>query len=200
MEKNYHDKPLLILDLDETLIHTSDHIIDNLEHLMTIPIIGHTKHWVYTRPYFKEFTDYCYEHFDVAIWTAASPEYAHSILPQLFGEKYTKLAFIFTGERCTLTSDSRCCTVIKRKDLRKVTRRKFNGKKYNKHKMLMIDDKAYNFARNYGMGILIYEWNGNHFDIELKRLQLYLEKLLKTDGSWRFVEKRNWTSQININF
>jgi TFIIF-interacting CTD phosphatase-like protein len=198
--KEYHDRPLIIFDLDETLVYTSELRIEGLP-LITTTVLGNTAKnytvYVYKRPYFDELISFCFENFDVAIWTAASAGYAFSILPHLFGKLYDKLTFVYT-ERCTIYRDPETSIVHRVKDLNKVRRRMFNGKFYRSGRMLMVEDTPDNLRRNYGNGIVITSWTGRVSDDYLLKLMAYLSKLLKDDSSWRRLSKVNWLNDVKI--
>ena len=48
------NRPLLILDLDETLIHASAQELETPAHFRV------SKYWVYRRPHLDVFLDYCF--------------------------------------------------------------------------------------------------------------------------------------------
>lgn len=67
-------KILLILDLDETLIHATSHKIrDDFDFQVF-------HYFVYKRPFLDEFIATCVEHFELAVWSSASDDYV--IKPQ----------------------------------------------------------------------------------------------------------------------
>lgn len=71
-------KVLLILDLDETLIHaTSQKIRDDFDFQ-----IYH--YFVYKRPYLDEFIKICSENFMLAVWSSASDDYVAEIVQKIF--------------------------------------------------------------------------------------------------------------------
>lgn len=79
----------VILDLDST-------IISSLEPHVSQPkgLIGHemkfddvTEYIVYERPYLQEFLDFLFENFKVAVWTAASKDYALFIVENIILSK-----------------------------------------------------------------------------------------------------------------
>jgi RNA polymerase II subunit A small phosphatase-like protein len=192
----YHERPLLILDLDETLIHASDEKLSTQTFITTI-IDWNIAYYVYKRPNLKTFLDFCFEHFDVAVWTAASKSYAEEVVPLIFGDKTSKLKFIFSGERCVKKFNPFSeyeTTGFKIKDLKKVWKRRFHGKRYSRFKTLIIDDTKTTFIRNYGNAINVIEWSGSLEDMELLRLIEYLKYLLETTIPWRSLEKRHWRS------
>jgi hypothetical protein len=215
--KVFHDKPLIILDLDETLVYTSLVKIQGMKPMLKFYHSG-LKHYIYKRPYIEEFLKFCFENFDVAVWTAAEEHYARMILDEIlkmfkdmnlvrnFYSSKTLQVFTFTRNRCIMTIDpfsnpkSEFCTkyVINVKDLKKVFRRNFDGKKYDKRRTLVIDDTRGSFSRNYGNGIHIKEFKGNIKDDELDKLVKYIGYLLRLDCNWRSVDKRNWVEFANL--
>ena len=90
------ERKLLILDLDETLIYATE---EKLEHESDF-IVG--QYFVYQRPFIESFLDFCFENFEVAVWTTATKFYAEEILNTILKEEY-KLNFLWTRERCTFT-------------------------------------------------------------------------------------------------
>lgn len=133
MDEEFHQRPLLILDLDETLIHSSWFQFKKSDQLITTVCDRDGNYFVYKRPHLEEFLDFCFQHFDVAIWTAASQYYAHRILALICDKR--PLIFIYTEKRCTKVRypedvfsefETSCVTI---KDLKKVRRRKFAGMK-----------------------------------------------------------------------
>jgi RNA polymerase II subunit A small phosphatase-like protein len=196
IEKVCAVKPLIILDLDETLVHSTREKNKKLEYLkLTIFVDFRTIYHVYKRPFVDEFLDFCFEHFDVSVWTASSSAYAKEIVSLLFADR--KLQFVHTANKCI----SRTCRdglfhsfsevkFIKIKDLKKV----FRGcRRYPKDRVLIIDDTATTFQRNYGNAIQVHEWNAkDDRDEELLDLILYLQRLLAITTSWRKIEKRYW--------
>src|SRR5690348_10887473 len=105
-------RPLLILDLDETLVYGTE------KQLPRAPDFCVAHFFIYRRPHLPAFLDYCFADFDVAVWTSASRSYASEVVAQTFGER--ELRFFWSAERCTQRTDldthDRCSV----KDLRKV--------------------------------------------------------------------------------
>ena len=195
MDRPY-DK-LLVLDLDETLIHT----VRGFE----LGEVGHDPHFgipggyvVYRRPGVQEFLDQCFEKFrEVALWTAGTRPYAFEVLPHLCDP--SNFAFVWGREKCTWHrsfdeppygsasyNDGHWL-----KDIRKLQR-----KGYAKEEVLFVDDTAQNFKRSYGNYIPIRKFLGDPADRELERLGAYLDTLGPVPNV-RTIEKRHWqlTSQ-----
>jgi len=66
-------RALLILDLDETLIHCTGQQIDEAPHFTAGGYVG------YRRPYLDEFFDRLAEHYRFAIWSAAGGTYVAEV-------------------------------------------------------------------------------------------------------------------------
>ena len=66
----FHQK-LLILDLDETLIHATEKPLENKADFRT------KLYHVYKRPYVEMFLEFCQEHFLVGVWTTAGTDFAN---------------------------------------------------------------------------------------------------------------------------
>lgn len=89
----------IILDLDSTVISSLrpwETQPKNLKgHLMENE--GEPEYIVYERPHLQEFLDYVFENFRVAVWTAASKDYAIFIVEKILlqGKPSRKLEFLF---------------------------------------------------------------------------------------------------------
>lgn len=80
---------LLILDIDETLLHaTQEHLGRDWDFETEIYL-------VYKRLYVDEFLAFCFDNCDIAVWTSAGKDFASSIVdsliskygsPKFFGE------------------------------------------------------------------------------------------------------------------
>ena len=181
---------LLILDLDETLIHGSGTAL-NVSGYPSEPDLKVGRFVVYERPHVREFMLFCRQHFKVAIWTTASADYAEPILHHICGADYP-FEFIWCRDRCTPRGEGIDGEFRWIKDLKKVRK-----KGWDLADMLMLEDKPENLCRHYGNVIRIDPFTGNLADRELKRLMpLLLE--LKQVGNVRRVEKRGWKSRFNI--
>lgn len=202
-------KPLLILDLDGTLICTT-----NQDYGGRFEELFHGSYSIiYKRPGVDEFLKFCFEHFDVAVFTAATSSYAKQIVAKLFTEEQQKtLIFIYSSNSCREIHnsfesqyDEDFLTI---KDLRKkVFRKKFHGIRYPRDRVLIIDDTPSTYHYNYGCAIPIPEFRCQKGDTILIKLTNYLRILLDEeqrritgkeaiDGSipvsWRHIDKRNW--------
>jgi len=172
------DRPLLILDLDETLIHTA----------MAPLAIPHDfrclDYYVHERPFLREFLASVSAAWDLAVWTSSSADYAGCIRNHIFAD--LPLSFMWTRERCTRRFDAESRQYYPVKDLRKV-----KNAGYDLRRVLMIDDTPQMLERNYGNLVVVQEFTGDSADRELLALAMYLAGLV-SEGDLRAIEKRGW--------
>ncbi len=174
---------LIILDIDETLLHSAE------KRLHKEPDFMVRQFYVYTRPYIVEFLNYCMSTFQVAIWTASSEQYAAIVMDELFTDT-SSLEFIWTSERCTTKFDPEMMEYYRIKNLKKV----FN-KGYQKEKILMVDDTPKKLERNYGNHLYVRPFTGADDDQELHLLMKYLDQI-KDLPNVRSLEKRGWQRRV----
>jgi len=170
---------LLILDIDETLIHASE------QKLNREPEIRTELYFVYKRPYLETFLSFCRENFQVAVWTTAGAEFAQIVVEELFPKNYP-IVFLWSRERCTRAYDPEKMEPYYVKNLAKLKRRG-----YALENIIMVDDTPQKLEKNYGNLVQIKEWLGSNDDRELLRLMSYL-KDLKNVVNVRTIEKRSW--------
>ncbi len=171
-------RPLLILDLDETLIFADE-----------LPIsrpcdFQFEQYYFYKRPYLEEFLREVRESYNIAVWTAASADYAECVLEKIFDE--INLEFVWSRKRCTLRMDPENVERFWLKDLKKVKRRG-----YSLNRTIMVDDYPLSLQRQLGNLVLIHPYIGEENDTELKMLGPYLEWIAK-QPNFRSIDKRNW--------
>ncbi len=177
---------LLVLDIDETLIHST------LERLDREPDFIVDPYFVYKRPGVDHFLESCLDWFEVGIWTSATRYYAEEIIKNLIGD-ISRISFLWCRERCTRRFDYSTREEYYLKDIKKLKRRG-----YNIEKIIIIEDSRQAVQRNYGNAIIVQEYRGEANDDELVKLLLYLEKL-GTAENVRTIEKRYWRYKIAIN-
>jgi RNA polymerase II subunit A small phosphatase-like protein len=89
-----HSKPLLILDLDETLIHaTAEKTREDFDFQVY-------HYFVYQRPGLSDFLTQCAEHFQLAVWSSASDDYVQAVEKEIVPATIP-LAFVWGRARCT---------------------------------------------------------------------------------------------------
>lgn len=165
----------IVLDLDETLLHTFDDY-NNLNRLGILKdpdfirlrkrlyIIGvddavtkrgegkHIRMWGLLRPGLKKFLMFCFSYFKiVAIWTAGRKRYAEKIVQEL-SKDVQEPHIVYCFDHC-LDESGTCST----KDLQKIISE--CPKTMSLKNTFMIDDRMYNFDNNPDNGILIPPYN-----------------------------------------
>lgn len=177
------ERKLLILDLDETLIYATEEKLDRQQDF----IVG--QYFVYKRPFLESFLRFCFENFDVAIWTTATKSYAVEIL-KIILKKDQNLQFLWTRERCTFAFDEEEHESIYVKKMHKIRRRG-----YKLESVIVIDDSPNVWKSSYGNLVRINRFEGDENDKELRILPLYLEQL-KDKENIRSIEKKGWRNKI----
>lgn len=177
------DKPLLILDLDETLIFASEQRIERDPDFTCGP------YSIYCRPYLNEFFQEIITAFRFGVWTSATEDYMECVIKNVI-PKEIELDFAFGRQRCTRVIDSYTGEIKWVKNLKKIKK-----KGYALDRVIVVDDTPSKLERNYGNLLRISPWYGSVEDDELKYLSKYLNKISGV-SSFRKIEKRFWRSSL----
>lgn len=170
---------LLVLDLDESLIHATEQPLETPHHFDCGPYM------VYKRPHVTEFLSSISEHFELGVWTSSTADYATCITDNLF-TGVADLSFIMSRNDCVRRFDPDTLGFNYLKDLKKLKRRG-----YALEHIVVVDDSPEKLSRNYGNLVRVNPFFGDAGDEELVLLEKYLIKL-KDIENVRAVEKRNW--------
>lgn len=176
-----NSKVLLVLDLDETLVHSRS--IPLPQRVACCRILSYH---VYKRPGLDQFLAETSRYFDLAIWSAGGADYVQPLVSQLLEPLAIKPVFVWAAERCTRRYDPETQEEYFIKDFNKLARRGVNLRR-----ALIVDNLPRNCQRNYGNAIYIKSYEGDSSDQELHRLSSYL-RTLKDIDNLRAVEKRDW--------
>jgi TFIIF-interacting CTD phosphatase-like protein len=176
-------KILLILDLDETLIHATEEKFSIKEDFT------YTKYNVYLRPHFQWFMEEMYKHFTLEIWSSADDDYVRDLVEKI---KPASVAFEFAWgkSRCTLKRDYELDKYVQTKQLKKLKKKGFSL-----DRMLIVDDSPEKVKDHYGNAIYMPPFEGDPADVELKRLAKFLINI-KDVANVRSIEKRGWRDSI----
>lgn len=184
---------LLVLDLDETLIHASETALHRAADHM---VYGYH---VYRRPHLDAFLATCFDHYAVGIWSSASDEYVEAVAGLIVPDP-GRLEFIWGRSKASFSR-------VRRDDDDYTFFDPWNHRHYLKplaklkrfgwtlDQMLIVDDTPEKCVRNYGNAIYPSEYDGRDEDDELRLLARYLERL-KDAPNLRRLEKRNWRDDI----
>jgi TFIIF-interacting CTD phosphatase-like protein len=176
-------KHLLILDLDETLVFADESPLAWEPDFVLPPYSG------YFRPGLSEFVRRVGQHYDLAVWTSSSSEYAHRVCALVFADP-SSLAFVWARDRCTPERNFDTDTWTHAKRLKKLRR-----KGYDLRRVLMVDDSPEKHSRNYGNLVAVKPFFGDRDDRELSHLAPYLVALSVVDNV-RAIEKRTWARRV----
>ena len=170
---------LLILDLDETLIHATE------KELGFSADFKFDKYFVHKRPHLDQFLVDISKHFKIGIWSSADDDYVTEIANNIKPDN-VELEIIWGRSRCSLKRDYTFDNYYFEKRLNKLKKKGFRLEK-----IIIVDDTPQKSRNNYGNAIYINEFSGNATDEELKHLQDYLLTLKNVDNV-RTIEKRGW--------
>jgi len=183
---------LLILDLDETLIHART---SSLERAADFRLFGYH---IYKRPHLSEFLQQCSELFELAVWSSASDDYVREVVRLIFPEP-TVLRFVWGRSRATLRRNINPDYAHASYDpdhlyyLKRLQKVKKLG--WSMEKMLIVDDSPEKCRKNYGNAIYPLPFEGDESDRELELLIAYLRTLVDVPNV-RTIEKRRWRNEV----
>lgn len=174
---------LLLLDLDETLIHATS------TPLSVAPDFQFDFYHVYKRPGLEEFLLKISQHFTLGIWSAASDNYVEEIVKTITPAKQ-EWFLVWGRSKCTMKRDYLLDTYYFEKKLEKV-----KNKGWRLEQVIIVDDSPEKARSNYGNAVYIKPFMGERSDEELKYLYEYLLKLKEVENV-RTVEKRGWRQRM----
>lgn len=170
---------LLILDLDETLVHATQNKLEIREDFLF------DKFYIYKRPYLQEFFTSISKDFNVGIWSSASDDYVNEIA-RLINPDHIDFEIVWGNSKCSLKRDLTFDTYHFEKRLDKLKKKGFKLEE-----ILIVDDTKEKARANYGNAIYIKAFSGDPNDHELNHLSEYLANFRDVENV-RIIEKRNW--------
>ena len=172
---NLTSKKTLVLDLDETLVHSQfgpfeipSDVVINIE----IENELHDIH-VLIRPGVKEFLEKMSQIYEIVIFTASISKYAGPLLDILDKDKFCNYRLF--REHCTLINTSFA------KDLKKLGR--------NLKDVIIVDNSPMAYLLNTENGIPILTWFDNKNDKELYKISPLLEFLSQVNDVREYIPK-----------
>jgi carboxy-terminal domain RNA polymerase II polypeptide A small phosphatase len=182
------NKALLILDLDETLIHSSN---DQLSRSCDFRVFDF---FVYKRPHLESFLSEAFMNYNVAIWSTGSDDYVEVLAKTILPEG-CNFEFVWGRSRCTARKMSANDDLFGYTDPGRIEYikqiKKLRKKGYLRERILIVDDSPYKLTDNYGNAIYVSEFTGDAKDDELFWLAKYLTKIADIPN-YRLLEKRGW--------
>ena len=174
-------KKLLILDLDETLVHTSFHPLgkDNkiIEPDILLKIFFDNKYYnlyVFTRPYINEFLKDMSKLFIIYIFTASIKEYATPLLNEI--DKNNIIEKRLFRDSCTLTNGGKYV-------------KNLNILNYNLKDVILLDNNPISYSFNKANGVPIKSWHSDKNDKELLKMRNFLNFLSSVDDVRYYIPK-----------
>lgn len=173
---------LLLLDLDETLIHATP------APLAIAADFQFNLFHIHKRPGLDQFLINISRHFTLGVWSSAGNEYVEEIVKTITPSSI-EWFLVWSKNRCTMKRDYVLDTYYFEKKLDKV-----KNKGFSLEQIIIVDDSPEKSRSNYGNAVYIDPFTGDPNDNELAYLYDYL-LTLKDAGNIRAIEKRGWRSQ-----
>ena len=150
-------KKLLILDLDETLIHSTyiDLKLNQKPHKYKF-------FYIYQRPFLEEFMESVSLHFDLAIWSASKADYVKEIIKKTALSNY-KFQFVYTRAKCKQI-------YLKGGTIRYLKKLELTPDCESYQKIVFLDDYP-EMVNPIEKCILVKEFRGSEFDDELLKVR-----------------------------
>ena len=172
--QQFINKKTLILDLDETLVHSSFTPFKENDIILEVDFEGVMYNiYVLVRPYAEEFLQTVSNYYEVIIFTASISKYASPLLDILDKEKNIKYRLF--REHCTYING------IFIKDLKRLNR--------NLKDVIIVDNSPLAFAFDSENGLPIKTWYDDPDDIELMKIEPLIVFLSKTNDVRPFIDK-----------
>ena len=170
----FSDKKTLILDLDETLVHSSFVPFENNDIILNVDFESVMYNiYVLVRPGAEEFIKKVSKLYEVIIFTASIAKYALPLLDILDNEK--KIKYRLTREHCTFLNG------IYIKELKRLNR--------NLKDLIILDNSPLAYAFDSDNGLPIKAWYEDKGDKELDKIFPILEFLSNTKDVRPFINK-----------
>jgi len=175
--KGQSRKKCLVLDLDETLVHSSFKPIPDADFKIEIEL-ENTIHRVYVRkrPYVDEFLKHVGKKWEVVIFTASLAKYADPLLDILDRDNVVSTRLF--REACIQHYGNYV------KDLSRM------GRPLNE--IVIIDNSPFSYMFQQDNAIPITSWFNDRNDQQLHDLMPFLDNLLETDDIIKVLKRKNF--------
>jgi len=166
-------KSCLIIDLDETLVHSSFKPVDNPDFIVPVEIDG-TVHQVYVlkRPFVDDFLQKMGELYECVLFTASLAKYADPVANLL--DNWNVFRARLFRESCVFHRGNYV------KDLGRLGR--------ELQRIIIVDNSPASYIFHPENAIAVSSWFDDVNDHELRDLVPFLEELAKTDNVYRLLQ------------
>ena len=178
----FENKKTLVLDIDETLVHSSFIPFEKNDLVLNVNFDGiYYNIYILIRPWAEQFIKHFSKFYELITFTASIPSYASPLLDFLDKEK--NIQYRLYREHCTFVNG------IFIKDLKKLNR--------NLKDLIIVDNSPLAYAFDSDNGLPILSWFDNPIDRELKKIQPLLEFLSNTKDVRKYIKKVVKNNVIN---
>ena len=169
---DFIDKKTLILDLDETLVHSSPSPFDKNDIVLEVEFDGILYNiYVLIRPGAENFIKKMSKFFEVVIFTASISRYASPLLDKL--DKENNIKYRLYREHCTFLNG------IYIKELKRLNR--------DLKDLIIVDNSPLAFAFDSENGLPIKSWYDDKNDNEFENISILLEFLAKVNDVREYI-------------
>lgn len=196
-------KPLLVLDLDHTLLDFSSKKLiaaaPNASTASVPELISKMK-----RPYMDQFLSNAYQHYDLCVWSQTSWRWLETKLTELGMLTHPGYKWCFVLDKSSMFSITSRTKKGKKMDHYvkplQIIWSKFPGR-WGEHNTVHLDDLARNFAMNLANGLKVTAYyrkkSSSARDIELQGLAQYLGQLAREVSDFRKVKFSQWREVLS---
>ena len=182
--EEFLNKKTLILDLDETLVHSSFSPFEKNDIILEVDFEGIMYNiYVLVRPFAEEFLINMSKYFEIAIFTASISKYASPLLDIL--DKGKNIKFRLFRDHCTYING------IFIKDLKRLNR--------DLKDIIIVDNSPLAYAFDSENGLPIKTWYEDPDDKELKKIEPLLIFLSKIKDVRKYIDKFVYDNEILYN-
>ncbi|XP_076234862.1 CTD small phosphatase herzog [Calliopsis andreniformis] len=169
-------KKCMVIDLDETLVHSSFKPINNADFVVPVEIDG-TVHQVYVlkRPYVDEFLQRMGELYECVLFTASLAKYADPVADLL--DRWGVFRARLFRESCVYFKGNYI------KDLNKLGR--------DLQQIIIVDNSPVSYAFHPDNAVPVFSWFDDMTDSELLDLIPFFEKLSSVDNIYTVLRNSN---------
>ena len=181
--KEFLNKKTLILDLDETLVHSSFVPFENNDIVLNVEFEGMLYNiYVLIRPGAIDFIKKVAKLYEVIIFTASISKYALPLIDILDSDK--NIQYKLTREHCTFLNG------IYIKELKKLNR--------DLKDLIILDNSPLAYSFDIDNGLPIKAWYEDKNDNELDKVYFILEFLSKVKDARNFIKRIVDNNEINF--